>query len=105
MRGDQSRLSLNHTAVAARRAAGTARMGQLKAYKSQAKNQVLGQSLSALVGFQASQTPIVQNPDLSGLGYGLGLLAANKGGGGGINPGYASQQMAQDGLGTYSDWL
>lgn len=64
--------------LAARRAAGTARLGQLRAFRAQARNNILGDSLNILAGFQANQQPIVQQPQLGGFGQGLGYLASQK---------------------------
>lgn len=61
--------------LAQRRAAGTNRLGALKGYRAQARNNVLAQSLGILAGYQANQQPVSQTPDFSGLGQGAGFLA------------------------------
>lgn len=67
--------------LAARRAAGSMRLGALRAYRATARNEILGQEVALAGGLSANSS--TQPLDLSGFGNALGLYAALGSGGGG----------------------
>lgn len=75
------------------RAVGLQKVGALKGYRAQGRNQILANSANMLAGFHGSQQYSSQGVDLSGLGMLMGYASTKGGGGGGSSMPYGTAQQ------------